>query len=120
MRGDMFLKELEADSLADEKILKLAERVHVHPVESLRTDTAIGRTILTIECSDGAKFNREIEAPLGSPERPMSLEACAAKLMKCSEYAVRQPKEESLKNLINQAAHMEEIDDVSQLMVALS
>ena len=50
----------------------------------------------------------------------MSLEACADKLMKCSAYAVRHIKEESLQKLIDQVAHLEEMDDMSQLTVELS
>lgn len=120
VKGDMFLKELGEESLKDDQILKLADRVKVIPDTSLRTDTALGRTVMEVELDSGEILKREIESPLGSPERPMSYDACADKLRKCSAYAVRQPRSEQIDELIKNISQLEEMDDVSVLLRPLS
>lgn len=116
VKGDFFLNELEPECLNNEEILTLADRVRVAPDESLRTRKVLGRTIVEMELVDGTTLRQDLEDPLGSPERPMSYKACARKLIKCAAYAHKPPAPGSLAELINQVAHLEEVEDVSRLL----
>jgi 2-methylcitrate dehydratase PrpD len=120
IKGDLFLKELEDENLKDENIIKLADRVKVVPDASLRTDTALGRTVIEVQLNTGEVLRREIESPLGSPKRPMAYEECADKLMKCSDYAIRTLKSECIDELIKNIKYLEEMEDVSGLLAYLS
>ena len=115
IRGDMFLKELEPVCLGDPSILDVAKRVEVVPDESLRTDSVLGKTLMEIETLDLGIIECEVEAPLGSPKRAMTREACAEKLMKCAEYTHHSPPRELLEELIERSDRLEEMNDVSEL-----
>jgi 2-methylcitrate dehydratase PrpD len=119
IKGDMFLDELEKSNLEDNQILDLANRVTVVPDESLRTDKVLGRTIVEAELNSGELLTKEIEFPLGSPEKPMSLEACSEKMMKCSDYSVRPLKVERLAELVENVKNMEEMENISGLSAYL-
>ncbi len=115
-RGDMFLAELDPALFQDPGITELAGRVEVEPDPVMRTDSVLGRTRLEITKQDGVAVDGEIEFPLGSPHRPLSYEACAAKVLKCAEAAVRPPGTGAIHRLVEQVAEMEKLADVSVLM----
>jgi len=119
MRGDVFLKELEPNAIKDEAILGLASRVQVVPDPSLRTESVLGRTVMEIDTEGESTLQHEMEAPLGSPSRPMEYDACAEKFMKCASYSVNPLQAERLQELIEKVSHLEDLDDVSALMVHL-
>jgi 2-methylcitrate dehydratase PrpD len=119
LRGDVFLRELSPDALSDQGILSLARRVRVETDESLRTEGVLGRTVLEMKVRGRDKIIGETESPLGSPKRPMTFEACAAKLMKCAEYAHVSVPQTSLEALIDRVEHLEEMDDISVLFTYL-
>jgi 2-methylcitrate dehydratase PrpD len=119
MRGDVFLKELEPNAIKDEAILDLASRVQVEPDPSLRTDSVLGRTVMEIDIEGESTLQQEMESPLGSPSRPMEYDACAEKFMKCASYSANPLPAERLQELIEKVSHLEDLDDVSALMVHL-
>ena len=119
MRGDVFLKELEPNAIKDETILGLASRVQVVPDPFLRTESVLGRTVMEIDIEGESTLQQEMESPLGSPSRPMEYDACAEKFMKCASYSVNPLQAERLQELIEKVSHLEDLDDVSALMVHL-
>ncbi len=116
VRGDVFLKEIEPESLKDKEILHLAQRVYVEPDPSLRTDFVLGRTLMEIELVGRSPVKGEIDLPLGNPSRPMTYEACASKFLKCAHYSVRPLEKTRLEELIEMVSRLEDIPDVSILI----
>ena len=119
LRGDMFLAELDPKLFQEPKIADLAGRVLVEADPQLRTDSVLGRTILQITTRDGKKLEGEIEHPLGSPERPLSFEACSQKFRKSSKFAVHPPDDAALERFISRLSHLEELDDVAVIIPEL-
>lgn len=115
-RGDVFLKEIEPDSLKDARILDLAGRVFVEADSSLRTDSVLGKTVLEIDREGGSPLKGETGLPLGSPSRPMGFDAVAAKFLKCAPYAVRPLQKGPLEELIEKVSRLENLADVSPLI----
>ena len=113
IRGDFFLKELEPECLKDKKILDLARRVHIEPDVSLRTDSALGRTAMEIDLEGQPALKGEVASPPGSPERPMTYEACAEKFMKCATYSVKPVERTRLEELIEMVSRLEDLQDVA-------
>lgn len=116
IRGDVFLKEIEPESIRDTEILGLAKKVSVEPDPALRTDFVLGKTVIEIETEDQPSLKKEIELPLGNPSRPLGYDACAAKFLKCARYAVRPSEKSRLEELIAVVSRLEEIPDVSMLV----
>lgn len=116
LRGDVFLKQIEAKSIQDPEILNLATRVYVEPDTALRTDFVLGRTVMEIESTGWPQVRGEIDLPLGNPAHPMTYEACAAKFLKCAEYAARPLEKNRLDELIDRVFRLEDLSDVSVLI----
>ncbi|OGP78121.1 MAG: hypothetical protein A2V86_02970 [Deltaproteobacteria bacterium RBG_16_49_23] len=114
--GDVFLKEIESESLKNNEILDLAHRVYVEPEPSLRTDFVLGRTVMEIEMEGQPSLKREIDLPLGNPCRPMKFDAIAAKFLKCASYSVRPLEKSRLEGLIEAISRLEDLPDVSLLI----
>lgn len=116
IRGDVFLKEIEPESIKDAEILGLAKKVSVEPDPALRTDFVLGKTVMEVETEDRSLLKKEIELPLGNPSRPLGYDACAVKFLKCARYAVRPSEKSRLEELIAIVSRLEEIPDVSMLV----
>jgi 2-methylcitrate dehydratase PrpD len=116
IRGDVFLKELEPDSIKDDEILDLASRVYVEPDPSLRTDFVLGRTVMEIDLEGQPSLKQEIELPLGNPSKPMKYEACAEKFRKCTLYSVNPLQATCVEELIEKVSLLQDLQDVSILM----
>ena len=119
-RGDVFLRELEPDSLKDKEILDLARRVYVEPDQSLRTESVLGRTVMEIEMEGQASLKGEIEMPLGSPSRPMTYDACAEKFFKSASASINPPGRSKLEALIELVSHLEESKDITAIIPFLA
>jgi 2-methylcitrate dehydratase PrpD len=119
IRGDFFLKELEPESFKDKEILDLAQRVYVEPDPSLRTDLAVGRTVMEIELEGNSIRKHELEMALGSPSRPMKYDQCVEKFMKCADYSACSIDKAHLEQLIYLVSQLEDVPDVSSLVSCL-
>jgi len=116
IRGDVFLKELEPESIKDDEILDLARRVYVESDPSLRTDFVLGRTVMEIDMEGQPSLKQEIDLPLGNPSRPMKYGACAEKFIKCASYSVNPLQKARLEELIEKVSRLEDLPDVSALI----
>lgn len=114
--GDVFLKEIEPESLKNSQILDLASRVYVEPDSSLRTDFVLGRTVMEIEIEGHPPLKREIDLPLGNPCRPMEFNAIAAKFFKSASYAVHPLEKKRLEGVVEAISRLEDLPDVSFLI----
>jgi 2-methylcitrate dehydratase PrpD len=116
VRGDFFLRELQPEVLKDNKILNLAQRVYVKPDPSLRTDLAVGKTVMEIELEGHSTVKQELDMAMGIPSRPIDYEACVGKFMKCGEFSVRQLGKLNLEKLVELVSQLENLPDVSVLL----
>ena len=115
-RGDVFLKELEAESIRSSDILDIAQKIYVEPDDALRTNSAVGRTVLVVETDGGVTWTGQLEEALGSPSRPMTYEQCTEKFMKCTDYSLMPLRKENAINLVKMIKNIENIADVSSLV----
>jgi len=114
--GDVFLKELEPESIKDHETLDLASRIYVEPDPSLRTDFVLGRTVMEIDLEGQPSLKQEIELPLGNPSRPMQYDTCAEKFRKCTLYSVNPLQVKCVEELIEKVSKLQDLQDVSVLM----
>lgn len=117
--GDVFLKQLESDSIRDSAALDLASRVFVESEQNLRTDLVLGRTQMQIKLLGKSAVQRELEFPLGNPARPMQFDACAEKFTKCAAYAASHMTPKRLNEVIEMVSRLEELEDIRGLILNL-
>jgi 2-methylcitrate dehydratase PrpD len=58
----------------------------------------------------------EVESPLGSPEKPLSVEQFEMKFMECARNAVRPLSEDTARAAAHMIRNLEEQRDVSELL----
>jgi 2-methylcitrate dehydratase PrpD len=113
VRGDFFLKELEPESIRNKEILDFAQRIYVKSDPSLRTDSAVGRTVMEIKMEGSSSWKQEVDSALGSPSHPISFTEVVEKFKKCSTYSVNPIEPSRLKELVEMVSRLEDIPDVS-------
>ncbi len=116
LNGDFFLKELEQSSITDPRILNLAKRIYVEPDPSLRTESAVGRSVMKIDMKGFSPWEMEVETALGSPSHPIDYNYCVSKFMKCASYSANPIDNDRLNKLVDLVYRLEKIKDVSVLV----
>lgn len=84
--GRLDLASFLPDALRDGATLALADRID-HEVEPAWPTAEATRGRLAIRMADDAEFVRQVDVPLGHPDRPMSDMALREKFLACAAYA---------------------------------
>ncbi|MCL4744689.1 MAG: MmgE/PrpD family protein [Burkholderiaceae bacterium] len=119
-RGRVSLAELDAESYADERLLRLAERVETRADSAMRTEQVVGATRLEAWWPDGTRWVGETRAAKGSPASPVSNEEHLEKLAACSQRARRPVPNGAMRQLQQVCATLDELDDVRVLLDAFA
>lgn len=118
LRGDVFLGDFEAQLIKDEKVTSLAEKVFVREDTSLPAKDIL-KADMKISIKDEGDFAARVEAPLGNPLKPLTMEQCKEKFRKCFEYSKIEIGENKIDELLDMIDNLEKIKDVgviSELM----
>ena len=78
LRGDVFLEDFETDRIMEAERGRLSRRVKVVPDPHL-PHKDIMRAAMAVKMKDGRVHQAEIDAPLGNPANPLSLDRCRGK-----------------------------------------
>jgi 2-methylcitrate dehydratase PrpD len=82
--------------------------------------TLRGSGIVTVTLRDGSRFERRVDAPLGSPARPLSHDALVAKFLDCAGHAERPLSAAVLDRVVDQVEHLDEVENVSSITELLN
>lgn len=109
------LDAFSPEALADQDVLALAARID-HAVEPSWTTEEATRGVLELRTRDGREFTRAIDAPLGHPDNPMSLEAIRRKFADCACYARTPVAPEQAARIAAAIEALENVNDVATLL----
>lgn len=116
-RGHLSLEDFTPDAVSDPRVRGLAARVRV------TVDPALTRVIppgiVTVRLRDGREFHERVDDLKGTPENPVSFEACAAKLRSCAKIAARPLAGHAVEGVIERVARIETLPDVTPLVALL-
>ena len=113
-RGQVGLDDFAAASLADQEILRLAERVTAKVVEAKGRNTGAGGAV-TVKLCDGSELFREVANASGAPDRPMGEDALRAKFVDCAMRARRPLSADVAEELAERILDLENCPDVGAL-----
>lgn len=101
--------------LQDSSVRWLAGKIHPQIDESL---TRIGASpaVVEIKTTDGKLYSKRVDAPYGSPDNPMNFDAMSQKLKDCGDNAAKPLPDKNLEKLVHIISHLEEVDDVGEIM----
>ncbi|BBO73618.1 2-methylcitrate dehydratase [Desulfosarcina widdelii] len=115
IRGDVFLRDFEADAIADPTVMDLARRVRVVADPTLPAKDILPAE-MTVTLKDGAIISEDVPIPLGHPHNPMNADQCRRKFLKCLDYSGFSMREEAREEVLSMIDHLETLPDVRDLI----
>ncbi len=108
------------NALDDRAILDLAQRVV--PVHDPRfsIENKVGPSLIEIDMKGGGTRRKQLDHVYGGPQHPMSWDDLAAKFRLAVDLSARPPASDDVVRLIDRVAHLDDVDDVSELTKALA
>jgi 2-methylcitrate dehydratase PrpD len=110
VHGEVTLARFSPESLLDQRVLSLAQRVTFELDSS--QDSADGGEI-QITLRNGRTFRSKIDHPRGHCSRPLDWAELIEKFRRCAVHAARAQTDVGLEKLIAAVRHLEESDDVA-------
>jgi 2-methylcitrate dehydratase PrpD len=119
-RGTVTLDDFTAESLRNPSVLELASRVQFAPDNSRGTaGPDVLRGSIELDMKSGERWRLEINDPAGSPQRPASDAALAAKFSDCCQRARMAPSAGTIDAWMNRILSLETCQDVGSLARSL-
>ena len=109
--GDVFLEDFETDRIMEAERGRLSRRVKVFPDPAL-PHKDIMHAAMAVRMKDGRVHHAEIDAPLGNPANPLSLDRCRGKFEKCLLFSRLNIPKSSKEKLLSTVETLEAVQDV--------
>jgi 2-methylcitrate dehydratase PrpD len=112
-RGDLVLDDLVSDGLKDPVATGLASQT----ICRLNSEEQVPTLVVT--CRDGRRMKATVQAPLGSPARPISETMLRKKFIGCCSHSTVPLGEAQAKEIAASIYDLQELDDIGHLMLLL-
>jgi 2-methylcitrate dehydratase PrpD len=119
-KGRATIEHFTEAAIKSPDILEVTSKISVEMDHSLDRADKIPPGKLEIRMKNGQSFSKQVDDPLGSPERPMSFDDCAKKFRDCSSYPVRKLPKKRIEKAIELIGQLEKVSDVGEIMKVLS
>ncbi|MGD0917819.1 MAG: MmgE/PrpD family protein [Thermodesulfobacteriota bacterium] len=119
VRGDVFIDEINEQSINDPEILKLAQRITPVLDPERKTDLVLGSVVMEVKTRSGRILLKKTEFPKGNPRNPVTMEECIKKFRKCVSCSLKPFPQKQLDQIIEVVGNLEQLDNVNQLGMLL-
>ncbi|MBN1848086.1 MAG: MmgE/PrpD family protein [Deltaproteobacteria bacterium] len=113
--GNVTLDHFVPESLKDDKVLRLAQKIRYELDASLGLREAT-RAFLEIKTRDNMILTKQIDQAYGHPDHPISKEALVKKFMDCAAKAVKKIPENHLEKVVELILGLEELKDIRKVV----
>ena len=112
--GKLSIGNFTDEATKDQNILLLSNNLSVVIEEELSV-AGIEPCIVDIVTKSGEKYTKRVDAPYGSPEKPMSIEKIAEKLKDAVSFGIRQMDDNRVDQLVESISNMETVENVNMI-----
>ena len=119
-RRQVTMQDFTEAAIGSREILDLTARLKAEVDPALKNPQGIEPAKVTIVMTDGGTYSAQADHPLGSPERPMSLDDCVRKFEDCVSFSGGWLPEENMKRIIDRVRELEKVKDVRQIIGLLT
>jgi 2-methylcitrate dehydratase PrpD len=109
------LDDFTESAIKNRDVLELTQKMRVE-VDNMLHKQGPEPTRVKIITNDGIAFEKVVESPLGSLERPMSFEDCARKFTDCAKSL----DSNKIERIIELVGQLEKLDDVQEIIGLLT
>jgi 2-methylcitrate dehydratase PrpD len=120
LRGDVFIDEVNEETLNKPDILKLAQRVTPIADPGRKTDLVVGSVIMEVKTKSGRTMVKQTEFPRGNPRNPVTMDECMEKFFKCAAHSAKPFQKRQLEQIVEMVNSLEQLGDVSKLAALLT
>lgn len=115
-KGKVGMEHFTESAIQDHEILRVAEKIRVEIDHHLDRADRIPPAKIEIKAKGGQVFLKQIDSPLGSPERPMSFDDCIKKFKDCILQSPKRIPEKRVDRIVEFIGGIEEVIDVGEMM----
>ena len=119
-RRKVTMQDFTEAAIGSREILDLTARLKTEADPALKNPQGIEPAKVTIVMTDGGTYSAQADHPLGSPERPMSLDDCVRKFEDCVSFSGGWLPEGNMKRIIDRVGELEKVKDVRQIIGLLT
>jgi 2-methylcitrate dehydratase PrpD len=88
-------------------------------IDPALTGGSIEPTRVRIKTKGGKEFIKQVDVPLGSPQKPFSQADIKRKLKDCNSVSIKPMSDEMLEKLIETIQKLEKLEDIGPVMGSL-
>ena len=119
-RREVLISDYAPESLRNNTILALAERVVPEFDSEFNADRAMPPGLVKIVTRGGQTYSKRINLAYGHPQQPMTTEDLVKKFRDCVSYSVRPISKENIEKVIAMVGNLEDQQDVSKIITLLA
>ncbi len=120
LRGDVFIGDFQEDAIRDPRVLGLAKKVRVRVDEKHKWDRLMAPTTIEVSLAGGGLLRKGVQVMKGHPLNPLSWEELVDKFSRCAAFSARPFSGKRLARIIETVRHLEELEDVTELVRLLA
>ncbi len=119
LKGKVTVENFTEKAIKNKAVLRTARKITAR-LEPDMNRHGVGPGRVTIVMKDGAEYTEEVEHFLGSMERPMTYEDCAAKFRECAAGSIKPLPGDTVDKVIEMIGQLEQLDEVREIIELLS
>jgi 2-methylcitrate dehydratase PrpD len=116
VNNEVTLDDYTETAIKSDMIKEMTKKMRIEVDNGLRRPDKMEPTRIEIITSKGENYSKVVEHPLGSLERPMTLEDCSRKFRDCAKRL----GDEKMDRVIEMVGRLHELSDVDELFPLLS
>jgi 2-methylcitrate dehydratase PrpD len=121
VRKDLFIDDFSEAAVRDPVVGNVAQRVTVRAIPpEIKNINQMVPVIMKVRLKDGRTYEHRVDAIKGHPLSPMTRDERLGKFRRCAAHAARPIPATRLDRVIELVEHMEEVQDVSNLVGSLT
>ena len=120
VKGKPSIEHFTEAAIKSEDILKITPKINFEFDPNLTKHGAFDTGIVKVITKHGEVYSKQVDHPLGSPERALSFDDCAIKFMDCASYAIKPISENRLERVVELIRRLDKLDDVTEIIRVIS
>jgi 2-methylcitrate dehydratase PrpD len=108
------------EAVGDPLTHKVTSKIKAEADPKLTRPSMIEPTRIRVKTTGGKEFMKQVDYPLGTPQKPFTRDDFRRKLKDCNSISIKPLPDEKLEELIETVGRLEEIGDVSRIMTLLA
>jgi 2-methylcitrate dehydratase PrpD len=115
VKGKVSLEDFTVSAIKNEDVLQISRKV-TGVLDPALSRHGVGPGRVKIVMKDGTEYTEEVEHCLGSVERPMTFDDCAAKFRECAAGSIKPLPAATVDKVIDMIGRLEKLDDATEII----